>query len=120
VRRGTDVLGGLRAQNAALRERVAALMAEVEELKRRLGQKSNSSLCSDRTRVRPPERAMAAAVIWPSVGWFASRPRGSAPASSRGSRARRRRARSRWRKLLYTSTSAEPVVLEICGGRSRR
>lgn len=114
MRRGTDVLGGLRAQNAALRERVAALMAEVEELKRRLGHKSNGSLCSDRTRVPPPERAMAAAVIWPSVGWFASRPRGSAPASSRGSRA------LAVAKLLYTSTSAEPVVLEICGGRSRR
>jgi transposase len=40
---GSDDLGELRAQNAVLLERVAALMAEVEELNRRLGQNSRDS-----------------------------------------------------------------------------
>jgi transposase len=40
---GSDELGELRAQNAALLGRVAALMAELDELRRRLGQNSSNS-----------------------------------------------------------------------------
>lgn len=40
---GSDESGDLRAENAALRERVAALLARCEELERRLGQNSTNS-----------------------------------------------------------------------------
>lgn len=40
---GSDEVGELRAQNAALLERVAVLMAEVDELRRQLGQDSSNS-----------------------------------------------------------------------------
>ena len=40
---GSDEVGELRAQNAALLERVAVLMAEIDELRRQLGQNSSNS-----------------------------------------------------------------------------
>ena len=53
-----DELGELRAQNATLLERVTVLMAEVEELKRRLGQNStNSSRPPSSDPPQAPKRA---------------------------------------------------------------
>lgn len=40
---GPDEVGELRAENASLREQVAALLTEVQELRRRLGQNSTNS-----------------------------------------------------------------------------
>jgi transposase len=40
---GRDELGELRAENASLREQLAAMMAEMQELRRRLGQNSSNS-----------------------------------------------------------------------------
>jgi transposase len=55
---GPDELGEVRAQNAVLLERVAVLMAEVEELKRRLGQNSaNSSRPPSSDPPQAPKRA---------------------------------------------------------------